>query len=298
MDVQLGAASRAGLLEKILDAQRRRLFDAFMCFKQDNDSDSVLDVEAGSALQQDASYLLAWSDTRQRARITSCAIEPALGGCSRHGNDAQHATPKAALADRMKYRRADGRLLPFADGEFDWLFCADLIAPAGGAVWQYELLSELAPDRIPYRVAADALAACAGLARFAQTVRQRRVGLGNGIEFTGCARLERFGRASARQAARRSRAYPAGRNQGAFFSADSKRCASRTEKSRIVSTERLANKHPAGANAGRVFVRAIGNESGVVCASRFTEHARRNDEPENQRISFCCRLTPSFAAPV
>jgi len=144
LDVQLGAASRAGLLEKILDAQRRRLFDAFMCFKQDNDSDSVLDVEAGSALQQDASYLLAWSDTRQRARITSCAIEPALGGCSRHGNDAQHATPKAALADRMKYRRADGRLLPFADGEFDWVFCADLIEHVGGAERQYELLSELA----------------------------------------------------------------------------------------------------------------------------------------------------------
>lgn len=139
LDAQLGAASRAGLLEKILDAQRRKLFDAFLRFKQGNDSDSILDVEAGSALQQQASYLVAWSDARQRTRITSCAIEPALGGFGRHGGDA----PKATFDDRLKYRRADGRLLPFADGEFDWVFCADIIEHAGGAEQQVELLREL-----------------------------------------------------------------------------------------------------------------------------------------------------------
>src|SRR3569832_1481844 len=67
-DAELGAAPHDGFLEIILSSQRRRLFDAFMQFKheQGGEGDSILDVEARSPLlQENASYLLAWSAARQ-----------------------------------------------------------------------------------------------------------------------------------------------------------------------------------------------------------------------------------------
>src|SRR3569832_2989326 len=112
-DAELGAAPHDGFLEKILASQRRRRFDAFMQFKheQGGEGDSILDVEARSPLlQENASYLLAWSDARQRSRIVSCAIEPA-GACVRRTHE-EHPASHASIDDRQKYQRADGRYQP------------------------------------------------------------------------------------------------------------------------------------------------------------------------------------------
>jgi len=144
-DAELGAAPHDGFLEKILSSQRRRLFDAFMQFKheQGGEGDSILDVEARSPLlQENASYLLAWSDARQRSRIVSCAIEPA-GACVRRTHE-EHPASHASIDDRQKYQRADGRYLPYADDEFDWVFCSEIIEHAGSDERQYALLKELA----------------------------------------------------------------------------------------------------------------------------------------------------------
>lgn len=115
-----------------------------MRFKEDGSvGDSILDVEARTMLlQNDPSYLLSWSDPQQRACITPCAIEP-LGGKKHLHGQCGHL-PQASLNGRHKYQRTDGRHLPFADGEFDWVFCSEVIEHAGGVERQYELLSELA----------------------------------------------------------------------------------------------------------------------------------------------------------
>jgi hypothetical protein len=123
-------APPASPMQRVLASQRRRLLDAFMQFMRDGEgmdeaSGSILEVCAQPALlQEDASILLSSLDPLQRSRVTSCTVS--FGG-----------------ADCRKYQRADGRHLAYADGEFDWVFCGEIIEHAGSFERQYELLKEL-----------------------------------------------------------------------------------------------------------------------------------------------------------
>ncbi|MDB5840580.1 MAG: class SAM-dependent methyltransferase [Herminiimonas sp.] len=134
LDADFNAMPAGGALEKMLNPQRDRMFDAFMAFKGDSETDSILEVSARSALlDQNAGCLLSRSEAQQRTHVVSCAIA-APGDQSRHC-----ANPD----NRQKYQRLDGRCLPFSDGEFDWVFCSEVIEHAGGFERQYELLKEL-----------------------------------------------------------------------------------------------------------------------------------------------------------
>lgn len=143
MDAQYSAISNGSLLEKVLVSQRRKLFNAFMTFKGGADNDTILDVGTMPApFPPSSNYLLAWTDPQQRSNITFCGIAPA--------ND--KARYQAYPDSRQKsYRQVvglpcafSGGSLPFADGQFDWVFCNAVLEHIDGFDKQYELLKELA----------------------------------------------------------------------------------------------------------------------------------------------------------
>lgn len=114
-------------LEKVRTAQRRKLFDAFTeCRKGEG---SVLNLcIAPTGLVSKPDYLIAWSKPQERACITSWQINmplPSLRG----------EQPAPAIQ------------LPFADQEFDWVFCNEVLEHAGASARQLSLVHE------SYRVA-------------------------------------------------------------------------------------------------------------------------------------------------
>ena len=132
MDAQYSPIPAGSLLEKTLTAQRRRLFDAFMDFKKSAADGTILEVGAmPSAMLEGADYLTEWIDTGSRSQITSCRIVSQTSKAAAY-SDASHI-----------YRKVDSRQLPYADGEFDWVFCNETIERAGSLERQYELLKEL-----------------------------------------------------------------------------------------------------------------------------------------------------------
>jgi hypothetical protein len=132
MDAQYSPIPAGSILEKILTRQRRRLFDAFMDFKKSTPDGTILKVGAMPAVTlEGADYLTEWIDPASRSQITSCRIASPSCSISAHSNGAH------------SYRKVDSRQLPYADGEFDWVFCNETIEHAGSFERQYELLKEL-----------------------------------------------------------------------------------------------------------------------------------------------------------
>lgn len=81
--------------EKLLNAQRRKLFEAFLLFRQGSADDSVLDV----GLRSEAGPLHAFAEAPAKSLMTSCAL------------DAAAAAPH----------------LPWADNSHDWVLCSETI---------------------------------------------------------------------------------------------------------------------------------------------------------------------------
>lgn len=132
MDAQYSPIPAGSSLEKMLTAQRRRLFDAFIAFQQSAPDGTILDVGAmPAAMLEGADYLMERMDPNGRARITSCRIAPQTGKASAFSNELQG------------FRKVASRHLPYADGEFDWVFCNETIERIGSFERQYELLKEL-----------------------------------------------------------------------------------------------------------------------------------------------------------
>lgn len=130
VNADYGAVSGGGLIERLLSSQRRRLVDAFTTFRQ-GDDDTVLNVRLmPTPLSDSTNVLEQWGASQDMLRITSCEIAP----------------PNYPARPRAKglRRDADGLPLPFADGEFDWVFCNEVIERVGGFERQYALLKELA----------------------------------------------------------------------------------------------------------------------------------------------------------
>lgn len=124
-----------GFIDKLLTSQRRKMFDAFKAFRQSEADGTVLNVGMlQTRLFDNTNYLLAWSDPQDRARITSYEIEPPYGAMAR-------PAPHARASKR--HQQAGGIHLPFADGEFDWVFGNEIIEHAGSFERQYALLKEL-----------------------------------------------------------------------------------------------------------------------------------------------------------
>ncbi|GIZ51861.1 methyltransferase domain-containing protein [Noviherbaspirillum aridicola] len=129
VEAGIGEAS-GGWLERMVAGQRRRLFDAFQSWRGDAD-DRMLSVGImPTTLFDKPDYLVQWSDPARRARITSYDVEP-----PRLGRGAMPPEPAKEVR------------LPFADGEFDWVFCNEVIEHVGPFERQLALVKEL------YRVA-------------------------------------------------------------------------------------------------------------------------------------------------
>jgi hypothetical protein len=101
--------------------------DAFGAFRKDAAEDSVLDVGVMPIpLFETKEYLSSWTAANYRSRITSYKI-------ASPGSAAWRACPL-----RQSHR------LPFADGQFDWVYCGETIEHAGSFEQQYALVEELA----------------------------------------------------------------------------------------------------------------------------------------------------------
>jgi hypothetical protein len=128
MDAQYSALSSGGFLERSLASQHVKLHRAFTFFKQPEGGESVLNVGillAAPLQRRDQGGTRI--DATGRSNVTSCLISPLGGACRFHPD---------------KPQPVDGRHLPFSDGEFDWVFCDQVIEHVGSFERQYELLKE------------------------------------------------------------------------------------------------------------------------------------------------------------
>jgi hypothetical protein len=135
INTEYGTWPKEGYREKLLVAQYRKMFGAFLEFKGDAPNDTVLEVGAAStSLIQTLNYLPAWTNSYDRTQTTTfCDIDlPSHVG--------MHHYPAAR---RNRYEPTGGRRLPFDDGQFDWVYCNALIEHVGSFERQYELLKEL-----------------------------------------------------------------------------------------------------------------------------------------------------------
>ncbi|MES2537313.1 MAG: methyltransferase domain-containing protein [Pseudomonadota bacterium] len=106
--------------ERSVSPQQRRLVDAFLAFSGKIGEDSILEVVRTGA----------------RAGSHACV--------SARASKVENACKSSAQQhDAKKAMTFDVRHLPFSDGEFDWVFCADVIEHAGGFERQYDMLKEL-----------------------------------------------------------------------------------------------------------------------------------------------------------
>jgi hypothetical protein len=130
MDTEYSALPNGGFLERALASQCDKLRHAFTFFKQPEAGGSVLNVGIFSTPPlQRRDQGGARIDSGDRSNVTSCLISPLAGKSHSH-------------ADAPKHQPVDGRHLPFSDGEFDWVFCNQVIEHVGSFERQYELLKE------------------------------------------------------------------------------------------------------------------------------------------------------------
>jgi hypothetical protein len=116
-----------GLVSKLRSSQRRRLLEAFGAFRKDAAEDSILDVGVMPIpLFDTKEYLSAWTSAKYRPRITSYKI----------------ACPGGAVSHVRGERQS--HCLPFADNQFDWVYCGETVEHAGSFEQQYALVEELA----------------------------------------------------------------------------------------------------------------------------------------------------------
>jgi hypothetical protein len=123
-----------GALDKVLASQRRRMTEAFARFRGEEPGQTVLEVGmipapgVTPAAAGDGALV-------ERAGVTSCVIASSVLRRPPHIVDARAAHASAAPVE--------SRHLPFADNEFDWVYCSEVIEHAGSFERQYELLKEL-----------------------------------------------------------------------------------------------------------------------------------------------------------
>ena len=126
-------SARAGMIARILRNQRRRLAEAFSEFIGAGRDASVLNVVLAQAVVRNEESDLQGA-IRENSRTTTYRIEsPCLAPrrqSARPGHD-RH-TPHDAVH------------LPYADGQFDWAFCEEVIEHIGSFERQYALVKELA----------------------------------------------------------------------------------------------------------------------------------------------------------
>lgn len=110
-NVALNAASE-GWAEKLLRTQRRKLFEAFMQFRQGAAEETVLDIGLSPACSPGG--LSAWNESANKSVVTACMLD--LGSIDLH--------------------------LPHAAGAFDWVYCGEVIEHATSLQQRRSLIAE------------------------------------------------------------------------------------------------------------------------------------------------------------
>lgn len=126
IDAQYPPAPAGGFVHKLVQSQRRRLAAAFANFVEPAANGTVLYVGIDSAGQAADQAPL---DVPNSLRVTHYTVD--VPG---------HAARRTSPADRPH----DVVHLPFADGQFDWTICPEVIEHVPSYERQYALVKELA----------------------------------------------------------------------------------------------------------------------------------------------------------
>ena len=127
VSAQYSLAAPNGLAARIASYQRRKMFRAFIDFAAASPADTVLDVGVTRDRSFDHSnYFESWYHHKQR--VTAVGLDDA-----------------ASLEERypgVRFVRADGRDLPFADESFDYVHSSAVLEHVGARSRQMQFLRE------------------------------------------------------------------------------------------------------------------------------------------------------------
>ncbi|WP_176442389.1 methyltransferase domain-containing protein [Noviherbaspirillum humi] len=122
VNAQLRMHHAGGPVSRLLRSQRNKLVEAFFAFVGNAKQDRILSIcMQRSPFSDSADRLIGSAEGRQRNTIISYALPW------------QTAQDPGARSLR----------LPYADAQFDWIYCDEVLEHVGGFERQYELLSEL-----------------------------------------------------------------------------------------------------------------------------------------------------------
>ncbi|MGY1459521.1 MULTISPECIES: methyltransferase domain-containing protein [unclassified Luteimonas] len=127
VNAQYNVARGGGITDRVSTYMRRKMYARFIAAGVARD-DTILDVGVTSDREQLASnYLEAWHPRKDR--ITACGIDD--------------AGFLEEMYPGLRFVRADGKDLPFADRSFDWVHSSAVLEHVGSAGEQAKFLAEL-----------------------------------------------------------------------------------------------------------------------------------------------------------
>jgi len=127
VNAQYNVAAPNSLPARIARHQRRKMFRAFIAFARPGATDTILDIGVTSDRGYDHSnYFEAWY--RDKRRVTAVGLDD--------------ASFLAQIYPGVRFVRADGRELPFADGAFDYVHSSAVLEHVGDRQRQIRFLRE------------------------------------------------------------------------------------------------------------------------------------------------------------